>query len=115
MTTQKREWGERHRERERGKERRQRRNELRAVKQPEAEIPSGYLSQRALPFPRAESRRTTREREREDLALNGFPPWPYFPLTASHPRSNRRMERSWKLLLFRDVRSEITVLELPFK
>ena len=44
---------------------RRRRNELRAVKQPEAEIPSGYLSQRALPFPRAESRRTMRERERE--------------------------------------------------
>lgn len=92
---------------------------MRAVKQPEAEIPSGYLSQRALPFPTAESRRTTkgreREREREDLALNGFPPWPYFPLSASHPRSSRRMERSSKLLLFRDVRSEITVLELPFK
>lgn len=55
----------RNRERERERLRR-RRNELRAVKQPEAEIPSGYLSQRALPFKREIA---TREREREDLSL----------------------------------------------
>ena len=92
---------------------------MRAVKQPEAEIPSGYLSQRALPFPRAESRRTMRERERERERGSRFK-WistlallPIKRLASTLESSNGKIVETSAFL--RDVRSEITVLELPFK